>query len=533
MGNVVARVVGEWAWNVLGEQRQRTWDRLRRIDGGGGWWWWQLPPIRHATTMMMIVTSEHEAPLARILRRCDVASSRLGGATDPNLDEDEVVSCDALASITEDEAERLLAVIGTAWYRRGNYSGWIVWLWDRGGDRASYLCRAFLHLPGEADPVRLYCEFRCANKRETVLICVAGEDPVAGGDALLRILGKARQVRQYEFTAMSSNGQFPFSVEALRGFLRDIQDGRRPMHADRDGLSHGCYSYTKVSFMWGWLSEAQKRVLAFECQRDIHLEVYESCWCGGSGIGPLVEAIERDMCPAHLTIFGRFEYQMGEMGTLRNAFASNTCVESVTCMGGSFHDLSQLLLLNTGLRCFHLIEGLPQLGDGFGPAEWNMFWDAVASHPTLQLLDLGNVELSGYPAAQLEQMAQSLQSSSTSLQYICTGTDFLPILRDQVGAQPMQPPPHGDRSEQIPIFRDRVLPLLLLNRFRPKVEAILSEADPGTRSALFRRLLIGDDTVRNSTDRTFYLLQEATGLFIECLPRRNGVGPEAVPAGRS
>jgi hypothetical protein len=157
----------------------------------------------------------------------------------------------------------------------------------------------------------------------------------------------------------------------------------------------------------------------------------------------------------------------------------------------------------------------------------------------LQVLDLGDVELSGYTIAQLEQMAQSLRSSSTSLQYICTDTEFRPILRDQVGPQPLQPsgsivPPWSDdSSEQMSIFRDRVLPVLLLNRFRPTVRRILNEADPETRSTLFRRVLLGDDdTVRNSTDRTFYLLQEATGLFIECLPRRNGAGSEAVSAGR-
>jgi hypothetical protein len=62
---------------------------------------------------------------------------------------------------------------------------------------------------------------------------------------------------------------------------------------------------------------------------------------------------------------------------------------------------------------------------------------------------------------------------------------------------------------------------------------ILNEADPETRSTLFRRALLGDDdTVRNSTDRTFYLLQEATGLFIECLPRRNMAGSDAASAGR-
>jgi hypothetical protein len=438
MGNVVARAVaravGEWAWNVIGERR-RTWARLRRIDGGGGWWWWQLPQIRPTATMMMIVMSEYEAQLARILRRCDAASSRLGAAAEPNLVEYELVSSDALASITEDEAERLLEFIGTAYYDGiGDGPGRVLWVRDQDREGASYLRYAYLQLPREVGPVGMRCHCQRANKRESVSIYVRGEDPVATGDALLLILGRARGFRRYLFTAMPSTGPFPVSVEALQAFLRDIQDRRRPMHADRDAICEACYSYTKVAFeMTGLLSEAQKLVLAFECQRNIHLEVWGSCWRGGSGIGPLAEAVERDMCPAQLTIFGSFETQMG---TLRTAFASNTCVESVTSVWGCVRDLRQLLLLNTGLRQFHLLHGLPELGEVLGPADWDIFWDAVATHPTLQVLDLGDGELSGYPAAQLEQMAQSLRSSSTSLQYICTRKVYRPILRDQGGRSP-------------------------------------------------------------------------------------------------
>jgi hypothetical protein len=412
MGNVVARAVGEWAWNVIGEL-QRTWARLLRVDGGGGWWWWQLPQIRPTTTMMMmIVISEYEAQLASILRRCDAASSRLGAAAEPNLVEYELVSSDALASITEDEAERLLEFIGTADDGIGDGPGRVVWVRDQDREGASYLCHSYLRLPREVGPVGMRCHCRRANKREIVSIYVRGEDPVATGDALLRILGRARGVRQYLFTAMPSTDPFPVSVEALQAFLRDTQDRRRPMHADRDAICEACYSYTKVAFaMTGLLSEAQKHVLAFECQRFIHLEVWESCWRGGSGIGPLAEAMERDMCPAQLTFCTRFD---GQMGTLRTAFASNTCVESLTCYGGRVRDLRQLLLLNTGLRQFHLLHGLPELGEVLDPEDWDMFWDAVATHPTLQVLDLGDVELSGYTIAQLEQMAQSLRSSSTS-----------------------------------------------------------------------------------------------------------------------
>lgn len=276
---------------------------------------------------------------------------------------------------------------------------------------------------------------------------------------------------------------------------------------------------------FGRLSVAHQRVLAFGCGREIHLDVRrERRGDSDGGLKPLLKAIRRNACPSQLTFQGF--YPPRQIDAIVEALAWNTSVETVSF---EFAPCERLLRLsrNTGLRHLHVSHVGAKLEEA---GCWTSFWTMVASNPTMRVLDLGHVNLADRSNTQLEEMSQILQSS-TSLQYLCTNELFhsRPALRDQalLRSNSLIQSSWCDRFERIPILQDRVLPVLVLNRFRPKVSAILNESDPETRARLFRLLLLGDVAVRNDPVLLHYLLKSATDLFIECLPRRKGAIKDA------
>lgn len=183
-----------------------------------------------------------EAADARIVRLC--RASRLAGEPHGRgVVEYELIHPDDLACITEAQAEKLLALIRAS--RDGKKRN-VLWLSD-----STYV--SWTGRLGDAPVQMLCCYSRFSNEETKDWITLWGSDPTTGGDALLRILGKARSIRQYDFSLPVDAEPFPFSAQGLQAFLDDIRSGRRPKHAttrrgDATIPCDACFSRTKVAF---------------------------------------------------------------------------------------------------------------------------------------------------------------------------------------------------------------------------------------------------------------------------------------------
>jgi hypothetical protein len=472
---------------------------------------WLLPTWRKIKKLYQ------EATAAGIVRRC--RTPRIG---DHELVEYELIRpAAALAMLTEEQADKVLGLIGASHVSGGKRN--VAWVSDD-------CCLGIPGLLGNV-PARMiscynrYCRSNGEEKKEWIALW--GGDPVSGGDALLRILGKARNIRQYDLQLPVGSASFPISIDGLQAFLDDIRNGQRsknPTVSRTVAWDAGCVR-AKVAFTpFGGLSDDQQHVVALGCRPEIHLEVQRERRATNRSIKVLLEAMKRNECPEHITFRGF--YSPHQIKDIVKALDGNTCVESLSLVFAHCKALQQLSN-NQGLRRLHFLHIGPELEDDAGC--WTAFWTTIAAHPTLQVLDLGQYSLAERSHAQLEEMAHILRSS-TSLQYLYASGPYhnlrRPVLRNQTGFH-SNGSFYIDPAEHVPILHDRLLPVLQLNRFRPKVAAIVRDSDPETRALLFRLLLLGDDANRYNPTLMRHLLLAATDLFTECLlphPRRTVKG---------
>lgn len=451
-------------------------------------------------------TTAADSTLARILRRRQEPRVPQMNARFPReVVEYEFVDADTLLNINSEQSDRLISFLED----------------ESGEDRALWLSnRCFLRRGDIFDRnPRHLCHVACTlrlsydrpNAREYIHIDLVGMEaslssqPIAEGDALLRILSKHCGIHRFHVVARDGSSSIPASVAGLQLFVSDIPSGRRPRHCQWDPPSDYCRSPTAFSFAGGRLSEEHKRALAFRCHRKATLAVHFGNWASGNGADLLLEAIRLDRCPTRLSFHGLYDLTAHQIRALFESIERNTCLESLE-MSHVFQQSDEFqtavatawigsLSRNRGLRYLSIWASDRLLRCS---SCWKLFWTCIAGHPTLRVLQLW--EKLEYPEARLEEMAECLQSN-TALQTLW--------VRHNKGV-----------LQRAPILRDRVLPILQLNQLRPKVSALMKEADPASRSRAFWSTLIDDETVRSTSSLILYLLTEAADLFVEGLSRR-------------
>jgi hypothetical protein len=320
----------------------------------------------------------------------------------------------------------------------------------------------------------------------------------------MHILSKHRGITDFCFEPREGTSSIPVSAAGLQVFVSEIPSGRSPdpFRTQFDAPTEYCRSPTTFCFINGRLSEEHKRVLAFSCHRSVWLRVSLDTWSSGNGTDLLLDAIRLDACPTKLSVLGLRDLTAHQTIALFEAIEFNTSIESLEM---SLPDVElqpdvapaviRSLSRNKGLRYLYLKWILDR---EFKPSmSWTLFWTCIAEHPTLQVLQL--YDWNDCPEAQLKEMAECLQYNKV-LQTIWVRRDT-------------------DVLQRVPILRDRVLPVLELNRFRSKVVALMNQPDPKSRSRAFWNAMIDDDDVRNNLTLIFYLLTEAADTFVESVSR--------------
>lgn len=450
-----------------------------------------------------------DAILARILRRREELTLPRVRLELERRVEYEFAADDSLLNIDHEQSERLISFLVER--ERENDEDSAVWLSER--------CFLGLGCPSSRHPAQQPWHVACnvnfssdwTTPRGLIRIYLFGTQaslstqPIAEGDALLRILSKHRGISHLGFEPRAGTSSIPVSVAGLQLLVSDIPSGRhllQPHYSQWDAPTKYSRSSTVFSFSYGRLSEEHKRVLAFHCHRDVWLNVRVGPWSFGNGLDLLLEAIRLNVCPTRLSLYKLVDLTANQLQSLFEAIESNTCLESlqmflpdVELHPAGAATVIRSLSRNKGLRYISLYEGAVRIL--ISSTCWKLFWACIAEHPTLQVLQLwGTLDC---PEAQLEEMAECMQSSKV-LQTLWVRQDT-------------------DVFQRVPILRDRVLPVLELNRFRPKVETLMNQPDPKSRSRAFWNALIDDNDVRHNLTLVFYLLTEATDAFVESVSR--------------
>jgi hypothetical protein len=241
------------------------------------------------------------------------------------------------------------------------------------------------------------------------------------------------------------------------------------------------------------LDENHCRVLGTYSRKSLQIEL-ERCRFTGTGAETLCEVLQRNQGPTELV------YCKGDNFVLADGLRGNSRLKRmrVCAFDQDMKDVSNqdLLAISSALK---ENKGLVHLRLWYdfrkSDGTWGAICDSLATHPTLEVLELGNVYAD----------ASSLNPSVI--------TSRLQALLDMIkGNRSIHKVRLDDPYDQHEIFRGSVIPHLETNRLRPRILAIQT-----TRPIMYRAKVLGRALLAARTDHNSFWMLLAGNPEVACL----------------